>query len=265
MSHVNFFVYGNTGDADMASHYLFDGLRTLDIQEVDVILATGFSGNGIEEAYMNRLNKAAVKSGAATEGMTVASVRKDTIHDFKNTLTVSVMFMCNNNRVLSAAAEGIMRSLLREQGPYCMEEDRDVEVDIYCESAGIYAVEGEKANEDMVKALESLGIKIGHHRTQRACASIYDQNDLILTMRDDQTNEIIGAFPELKGRVFSLSAYLVSKGIVIKDEKGRVVSLSIPDPEGESYATYEHTSKALYAWLKVMFPYIIKDLGAQRA
>lgn len=265
LSHVHFFIFGEINDCDMASHYLFDGLRTLDIQEVDIILATGFTGEGIAKAYMNRLNKAAVKSGETTETMVTTKVRSQSISDFESTMTSSVLFLCKNNRALSAAAEGVFRKLLREQAPYSLEEDRKIEADIYCESAGIYAIDGEKADSNMVKALEEIGITIAHHRTQRACASIYDQNDLILTMRDEQTEEVVKAFPELNGRVYSLSAYLASKGIIVKDEKGRVVSLSIPDPQGESYATYEHTAKALDAWLKVMFPYIIKDLGAQRA
>lgn len=265
LSHVHFFIYGSAGDIEKASHSLFDGLRTLDIQEVDLILAAGFSGEGLEKAYMNRLNKAAFKSGEVTSSMKERKTRSKTISDFNSTCTASVLFLCNNNRTLSAAAEGVFRKLLREQGPFCLEEDRKTEVEIYCESAGIYAVDGEKVNKDMVKALEALDVNIAHHVTSRACASVYDQNDLILTMRDDQTEEIVNSFPELKGRVFSMSSYLASKGMVIKDDKGRLVSLSIPNPEGESFVTYEHTARALSAWLKIMFPYIIKDLGAERA
>lgn len=265
LSHVHFFIYGEALDANKASHYLFDGLRTLDIQEVNVILAAGFKGEGIEQAYMNRLSKAAYKSGEVTPNMNLNKIRSKTIRSYEKVYTASVLFLCKNNRTLSAAAEGVFRKLLKEQAPFCLEEDRDAEVEIYCESAGITAIDGEKADRNMIKALEEIDVRIEHHKTQRACAFIYDQNDLILTMRDDQTNELISSFPELKGRVFSLSSYLASKGMVIKDEKGRVVSLSIPNPEGETYATYEHTAKALEAWLKVLFPFIIKDLGAERA
>lgn len=264
-SHVHFFIYGFANDVDKASHYLFDGLRTLDIQGVDVILAAGFMGEGMSQAYMNRLNKASVKSGEVTSSMKINSARGETIHNFESMVTTSVLFVCNNNRTLSAAAEGVFRRLLRQQGPFCLENARNVEVDVYCESAGIYAVDGEKADKNIVKALDEIGISMGHHLTQRACASIYDQNDLILTMRDEQADEIINAFPELKGRVFSLSSYLAAKGMIFKDDKGRVISLAIPNPEGETFATYQHTAKALDAWLKVMFPYILKDLGAELA
>lgn len=264
LSHVHFFTYGEAKDADMASHYLFDGLRTLDIQEVDVILAAGFTGEGIAQAYMNRLNKAACKSG---EEVTYESraTRSKTLHNFESIYTASVLFVCKNNRTLSAAAEGIFTKLLREQGPYCLEDDRKTEVEIYCESAGLYAIDGEKADRNILKAMEEEGISIAHHRTQRACASLYDQNDIILTMRDEQTDELCDSFPDLNSRVYSLSGYLASKGMLIKDDKGRVISLAIPDPEGENYATCQQTIKALEAWLRILFPYIIKDIGAERA
>ena len=32
----------------------------------------------------------------------------------------------------------------------------------------------------------------------------------------------------------------------------------------ENYETYLHTAKALNAWLEILFPYILKDLGASR-
>ena len=100
--------------------------------------------------------------------------------------------------------------------------------------------------------MEEEGISIAHHRTQRACASLYDQNDIILTMRDEQTDELCDSFPDLNSRVYSLSGYLASKGMLIKDDKGRVISLAIPDPEGENYATCQQTIKALEAWLRIL-------------
>ena len=45
---------------------------------------------------------------------------------------------------------------------------------------------------------------------------------------------------------------------------GKVISFSIPDPSGENDATYDHTAKALQAYLRLLFPYILKWLGAER-
>ena len=247
LSHIEFFIYGKSSDVYSASHCLFDGLRTLDDQKVDLILAAGFDGDGMEEAYMNRLRKAAGKKG---EGVSSESFsrKREKLYDHDTVATLSVLFVCRNNRALSAAAESIFRKLLVEEEPYCLSEDRKVGAEVYSESAGLYATDGENAD----------------HKTTKAGASVYDRNDIIIAMRDEQAVEILKAFPDLEGRVFSMASYLASKGLVMKDDKGRVISLSIPDPEGENESTYSHTAKALEAWIRIMFPYVLKDLGIMR-
>lgn len=94
--------------------------------------------------------------------------------------------------------------------------------------------------------------------------SIYDSNDLVLTISDAQAFEILNAYPDLEGRVFSLSSYMASKGLVMRGEDGRVASISIRDPKGQEADVYLHTVSALKAWLEILFPYIIKDLNAKR-
>ena len=263
LSHIEFFVYGRSSDVYAASHCLFDGLRTLDDQKVDLILAAGFDGEGMEDAYMNRLNKAAGKKG---EGVSSDSFsrKREKHYEHDTVATLSVLFVCKNNRALSAAAESIFRKLLVREEPYCLSEDRKVGAEVYSESAGIYAVDGENADGKMIAAVKEFGYDISFHKTARAGASVYDRNDIIIAMRDEQAVEILKAFPDLEGRVFSMASYLASKGLVMKDDKGRVISLSIPDPEGENESTYLHTAKALEAWIRIMFPYILKDLGIMR-
>lgn len=264
LSHVEFYTYGRAGDCDAASHHLFDGLRTLDAQDVGLILAAGFSGEGIEDAYMNRLLKAAGKKGDVTESASFERRREKVSFDSDQMLTLSVLFVCKNNRTLSAAAEGIFRKMLNKEAPYCLSDDRNTEADIYCESAGLYAIDGENADPKMINAIKALGTDISFHKTTRAQAGVYDRNDLVITIKDEQAMEILKAFPDLEGKVYSMSSFLAAKGLVMKDDKGRVISLAIPDPEGENELTYEHTAKALEAWLKIMFPYILKDLGVMR-
>ena len=118
----------------------------------------------------------------------------------------------------------------------------------------------------MVKAVsEVLGRNVSHCRSTRTDPALYDASDLIITVRDEHAFEICRAFPQIKEKVFSLSSFAASCGLVFKDAGGRTVSISIPDPRGENEATYMHTVKALKAWLEVLFPYLIKALGADRA
>ena len=268
-SHIWIYPYGDMTDATAASHGLFAGLRHLDLQGVDVILAAGFPEEGIGKAYMNRLNKAACKSGEVTDtiksNMQSRTDRFVSESDFNNVFTSSVLFVCEDNKTLSAACEGIMRTLIEENGPYCSELDLKTQAELYTESAGLYAADGDQVDKKMAEVMkEELGRSIDHHLTSRACASVYDDNDLILTMRDEQAFEIADNFPELTEKVYSISSYAASKGLVIKDEQGRIVSVSIPDPKGENKETYIHTVRALRAWLEILFPYILKDLGAEK-
>lgn len=267
-AHTEFCVYGAAIDVSAASHGLFEGLRYLDVQEVDVILAQGFDGEGISVAYMNRLSKASGKKEELIPGMPVPARPSRTplpIDAFKDTFTASVLFVDDNNTSLSVCCESLMRRLIEKNEPYISTDTEDAGFEIYCESAGLTAMDGMEPDPQMnrvVKELNSWGL--GSAESRRADPAVYDDNDLILTVRDEQAFEIIKAFPEIKEKVFSLSTFAAANGLVMKASDGKVLTISVPDPSGENYATYQHTAKALNAWLELLFPYIIKFLGASR-
>ena len=267
-AHTEFCVYGPAVDVSYASHGLFEGLRFLDVQEVDVILAQGFDGEGLSVAYMNRLGKAAGKKEELTPGMP-APARPGrlplAIDAFKDTVTASVLFIDDNNTSLSACCESLMRRLIEKNEPYISSRAADTGFEIYCESAGLTAMSGMEPDALMDKAVKELtGFGLGSVESRRANPSVYDDNDLILTVRDEQAFSIIKAFPEIKDKVFSLSTFAAANGLVMKDSSGRIMSISVPDPSGENYETFLHTAKALNAWLELLFPYVLKELGASR-
>ena len=270
LSHLEFYSYGDTCDIEAASHCLFDGLRLLDRQEVDLILAAGFKGEGLEVAYMNRLSKAAGRMGddvpskayeALEEGSSEVS-----LDYFENVFTASVLFISDDDRNLGAVCEGVFTDLVRRKGPFCSSEDVKIGAELYAESAGLYAEEGRSPDEFTCEAFTKIvGGTVAHHMSKHAEVSLYDSNDLILTISDTQAFDILNAYPDLDGRVFSLSSYMASKGLVIRGEDGRVASVSVNDPSGEEdIGVYLHTVSALKAWIEILFPYIIKDLGTRR-
>ena len=269
LAHTEFYEYGNALDVRAAAHSLFEGLRHLDSQEVDVILAQGLTGGGMATAYMNRLGKAAGKKGELLPDMPKPErpARAELpLEAFKDTFTVQILFADDDNTCLSQACEAIMTGLIEKNSPYDMLVSRDIGCEIYCESAGITASDGASCDPGMVKAVsEVIGRNISHCRSTRIDPALYDSSDLIITVRDEHAFEIIRAFPQIKDKVFSLSSFAASCGLVFKDAGGRTVSISIPDPRGENEATYMHTVKALKAWLEMLFPYLIKSLGAERA
>ena len=267
-AHTEFCVYGKTVDVACASHGLFEGLRFLDVQEVDMILAQGFDGKGLSVAYMNRLSKAAGKKEELTPGMPVPARPSRLplpIDAFKDTVTASVLFIDDNNTSLSACCESLMRRMIEKNEPYMSNRMSDTGFEIYCESAGLTAMDGMEPDPQMDKAVKELtGLGLSSIESRRSNAAIYDNNDLILTVRDEQAFAIIKAFPEIKDKVFSLSTFAAANGLVMKDSSGRIMSISVPDPSGENYQTYLHTAKALNAWLELLFPYVLKELGASR-
>ncbi len=269
LAHTEFYEYGNALDVRAAAHSLFEGLRHLDSQEVDVILAQGLTGGGMATAYMNRLGKAAGKKGELLPDMPKPErpARAELpLEAFKDTFTVQILFADDDNTCLSQACEAIMTGLIEKNSSYDMLVSRDIGCEIYCESAGITASDGASCDPGMIKAVsEVLGRNISHCRSTRIDPALYDSSDLIITVRDEHAFEIIKAFPQIKDKVFSLSSFAASCGLVFKDAGGRTVSISIPDPRGENEATYMHTVKALKAWLEMLFPYLIKSMGAERA
>ena len=269
LSHCEFYDYGKTCDVKAASHGLFDGLRVLDRQEVDVILASGFKGSGLEVAYMNRLSKAAGKKGedVPSAGFDETQIRVSDIplDMFNNVFTASVLFISDEDLILGAYCEGIMTDLIRRKGGFCSQDDMNTAAELYAESAGLAAEDGYAPDRkacDVFKA--KTGSDVSHHLSRRAGVSVYDANDLILTINDEQAFGILNAYPELTGKVYSLSSYMASKGLVIKGDDGRVASVSLTEPSEDDTDACVHTVSALKAWLEILFPYIIKDLGARR-
>ena len=202
-AHTEFCVYGKTVDVAGASHGLFEGLRFLDVQEVDVILAQGFYGEGLSVAYMNRLGKAAGKKEELTPGMPAPArpARMPLpIDAFKDTFTASVLFVDDNNISLSACCEALMRRKIEKNEPYISSNTKDAGFEIYCESAGLTAMSGLEPDPQMDKAVKELtGFGLGSIESRRADPAIYDENDLILTVRDEQ--EIGRHTSELQSRI----------------------------------------------------------------
>ena len=220
-------------------------------------------------AYMNRLTQAAGKKGELLPGMPKPerpSRGELPLEAFKDTYTAQILFADDDNTCLSQVCDAVMTGLIEKNSPYETLVSRNIGCEIYVESAGITASDGASCDPGIVKAVsEALGRNISHCRATRADPAVYDASDLIITVRDEHAFAICRAFPQIKDKVFSLSSFAASCGLVFKDANGRMVSISIPDPRGENEATYMHTVKALKAWLEVLFPYLIKALGADRA
>lgn len=267
LMHLEYFTYGKAADVAAAAHYLFEGLRDLDIQKVDIILAQGFPEEGLATAYMNRLSKSAAKTGVSDEVKNEQQERKIvTEKTYSATYTAQVLFVDEKNLSMSPAAEVIFDELINREGPFRLEADDDCDCEIYADSAGLTIFGEDEPDPKMAKALSDvISRDMSYLRSKRVSVDVYNAADLILTMRDEQAFRIVSDYPDIKDKVFSLSSYAARCGLVMKNSDGKLISVAIPDPTGENDATYAHTAKALAAWIELLFPYIIKDLGAARA
>lgn len=104
------------------------------------------------------------------------------------------------------------------------------DLDVFIESAGIFAQEGMGASENAVKALLKFGIDLSYHRTQPVTDDLIKQCDLILTMTEAHKQLLE---PMAKGKVFTLLEYAGTKG-------------DITDPYGGDLDEYVETAQEIY-------------------
>lgn len=132
---------------------------------------------------------------------------------------MNILFVCTGNTCRSAMAAAIMDKIAVEN-----------DLDVFIESAGIFAAEGMGASENAVKALEKYGIDLTNHRTQPVTEDLIKQCDVILTMTRAH-KQILE--PMAKGKVYTLLEYAGSEG-------------DVQDPYGGDLEEYEECAQEIY-------------------
>jgi protein-tyrosine-phosphatase len=131
----------------------------------------------------------------------------------------NILFVCSANMCRSPIAEALFRHLI---------ELGKVNSDWEAASAGIWAFDGNRAAEGVVRAMQRRGINIRAHRAQSIRSELVKGSDLILTMEGNHKEALQAAFPKYKDRIYLLT---------------EMVGLShdIRDPIGGSAADYDDT------------------------
>lgn len=132
---------------------------------------------------------------------------------------MNILFVCTGNTCRSAMAAAIMDKIAVEN-----------DLDVFIESAGIFAAEGEGASEEAINAVAKKGIDLTGHRTQPVTEDLIKQCDLILTMTQAHKQVLE---PMAKGKVFTLLEYSGSEG-------------DIADPYGGDDEEYEEAMLEIY-------------------
>lgn len=88
---------------------------------------------------------------------------------------MKVLFVCSGNTCRSPMAEGIFRKMLRERG---------LQEEILCQSAGLFAAEGEPASPNAVTACREIGVDISGHCSRKLSAEEMPVWDAFFPMTD---------------------------------------------------------------------------------
>jgi len=112
----------------------------------------------------------------------------------------SFVFVCYGNIMRSAMAEFLMRQALNEAGPGLKQQVRIA-------SAGLHASAGREAHPWAQQAAADLGISLANHRAKPLTREMVEQADCILAMDFQNKAELLTLYPEMKDRIYMLSAY----------------------------------------------------------
>ena len=104
-------------------------------------------------------------------------------------------------------------------------------------------------SDEYATELKSHGISEGH-------------NVCFMAYKEVKTIAYIIAILKLGGVYIPLDPHNPPERIKYIIENSDAVA--VLDPKGENKETYVHTVRALKAWLEILFPYILKDLGAEK-
>ena len=264
-----FYVFGEETDISAAAHSLFDGIRSLDHAGVEQILAAGFVGDGLREAYMNRLEKAAgdladmdpAPVPEELEIMDHAGVSREMNPDAQ---TRNVLFVCTGNTCRSPMAEGIFNRFASERGPFSEIGQSDPMINLIASSSGIYAENGSPAAKGAAAAVKSLyDIDLTGHKSRKTTEEMISENDIVFAMTREHAVILRRFFPELSWKIESFSEYMERKSIILRSPEGAVQRVDIPDPFGQHDRVYEKTARILHDVIDAVWPSILEELGLE--
>jgi protein-tyrosine phosphatase len=140
------------------------------------------------------------------------------------------------NSILVVCAGNICRS---PTGEYLL-KDKLANSDINVSSAGLTALVGKGAEATATSIALTNNIDMSSHKGRQLSSSLITENDLILVMEERHLSDLLGQYPQARGKTFLLGKW--------------IDNTEIPDPYRQSHEAFEHVyqliDRACSAWTK---------------
>lgn len=122
---------------------------------------------------------------------------------------MKILFVCTGNTCRSPMAQVLLEKIAKDKG-----------LNIEVKSAGIFALDGQKASANAIEVMKSEGIDLENHRARIIHRDLLEEADLILTMSKSHKKALLSKFDFVKGKVYTLKEYAYGKEEDIEDPFG---------------------------------------------
>ncbi|ALO36517.1 phosphotyrosine protein phosphatase [Colwellia sp. MT41] len=147
----------------------------------------------------------------------------------------AILVVCAGNICRSPTAEYLFKDKLKGNL-----QDNSAASQIKVSSAGLTALVGKGAEATATNIALTKNIDMSGHKGRQLSSTLIAENDLILVMEERHLTDLLGQYPQARGKTFLLGKW--------------IDDTEIPDPYRQSHEAFDHVyqliDKACSAWIK---------------